>query len=142
LRLAMVDNSTLTAIQRIMGAIKIKNKHVIDGDILALEQYIQGLLFYDKLVCLDDYKPEYRDVRAKFFPDVLHIRPSDEAFQEVMTESKRITESIVPHVEGGTFKDKDFAPFFQQLKMNVTFTWDINTSVYYLTMKMLEGVGV
>lgn len=137
----MIDNSTLTAVQRIMGGIKIKNKHVIDGDILALEQYIQGLLFYDKLVCLDDYKAEYRDSRIDFFPDVLHIRPSEEAFLEALSASKKITESIVPQVEGGAFTDKDFAPFFQQLKMNVTFTWDINTSVYYLTMKMLEDVG-
>lgn len=67
MRYAIVDNATLTAIQRLCGAISIKNKHTIDGDILAFETFIQAVLFYDDLFYFDDYKVAHREERATFF---------------------------------------------------------------------------
>ena len=42
MRYAVVDNATLTAVQRLLGDIPIYNKHAIDGDILAFETLIQS----------------------------------------------------------------------------------------------------
>ncbi|APM41358.1 hypothetical protein [Clostridium kluyveri] len=141
MRYALIDNSTLTAVQRILGEIPIKNKHTIDGDIIALENYIQAILFYDKLIYLDDYKETYRDSREKFFDNMMNFSPSEVGYSSLLKTAKQITEEIVPCVEGGKFSDKDFKPFFDLLKMNVTFTWDIRSSVYFLTEKMLEEIG-
>ncbi|WP_301171002.1 hypothetical protein [Brevibacillus nitrificans] len=141
MRYALIDNSTLTAVQRLLGEIPIDNKHLIDSDILALENVIEAILLYDKVIYLDDYKEEYRESRKKHFNWMLGYKPSSAAFNELNRAAKSITEEFVPRVEGGQFTDKDFAPFFKLLKMNVTFTWDMSSSVYYLTMKMLENVG-
>lgn len=46
---AIIDNATLTAVQRLLGEIPIYNKHTIDGDILAFETFIQAILFHDDI---------------------------------------------------------------------------------------------
>lgn len=141
MRYALIDNSTLTAVQRVLGGIPIKNKHLIDADILALESFIQAILFYDKIVSLDDYKEEYRSSRQDYFGNLLLYKPSETGYNSLLLKAKELTESIVPCVEAGTFTDGDFKPFFDQLRMNTTFTWNLQSSVYYLNMKMLESVG-
>ena len=64
MRFALVDNATLTAIQRLLGQIPVKNTYTIDGDILAMESLLQAILFYDEVVFLDDYKEQHRASRA------------------------------------------------------------------------------
>lgn len=141
MRYAIIDNSILTAVQRIMGEITVKDKHLIDGDILALESFIEAILFYDKLFYLDDYKEEYKYSRQQYFNRLLPISPSEDTYNRFLNEAKKITESIVPCVEGGFIRDSDFKPFFDLLKMNVVFSWDMSSSEYYLNVKMLERVG-
>ncbi|MBE6828888.1 MAG: hypothetical protein E7519_01615, partial [Ruminococcaceae bacterium] len=60
---AIIDNATLTAVQRLLGEIPIYNKHAIDGDILAFETLIQSILFFDEVCYINDYKEEYREER-------------------------------------------------------------------------------
>jgi hypothetical protein len=55
LRSALIDNSTLTAIQRLLGVITVKDKNIIDSDILAFEQMVEAILFFDKIVCIEDW---------------------------------------------------------------------------------------
>ena len=51
---AIIDNSTLTAVQRLMGEITIKDKNTIDGDILSLESFVQSVLFYDDIFYISE----------------------------------------------------------------------------------------
>lgn len=53
---ALIDNSTLTSVQRILGKIPIRSKEIVDSDISAFENLIQAILFYDNLIAIDDYK--------------------------------------------------------------------------------------
>lgn len=141
MRYALIDNSTITAIQRLLGHIPIKNKLTTDMDILCLENLIQAILFYDGIVILDDYKPEFSDSRKLLFPDSIFMNTESLPYIELLSQTKQITDKIVPHVEAGQFTDQDFKPFFDLLKMNVTFTWDLTSSNYFLTQKMLESAG-
>ncbi len=111
MRYALIDNSTLTAVQRILGEIPIKNKYTIDGDILALENYIQSILFYDKIVYLDDYKDNYCISREKFFNNMMKFKPCEIGYQSLIKTTKGLTEDIIPCVEGGKFTDEDFKTF-------------------------------
>lgn len=64
---ALIDNASLTAVERTLGDIVIKNPDTINGDLVAFENLIQAILFYDDLICVDNYKQEHRDARiAKF----------------------------------------------------------------------------
>lgn len=62
---ALIDNATLTAVQRATGAVAVKTSDTINGDLCALENFLQGNLFYDDLLCIDNYKSEHRDGRKQ-----------------------------------------------------------------------------
>jgi hypothetical protein len=141
MRFALIDNSTLTGVQRLLGRISVRNTLCVDMDILCLENLIEAILFYDRVAVVDDYKRKYRDQRRTTFPNLLNLTPTNIAYDQIISRAKEITEGIIPRVEAGQFTDGDFRPFFDLLKMNVTFTWDMRSSIYFLTQKMLEGVG-
>ena len=48
---ALIDNASLTAVQRVLGQITIKNPDTVSGDLTAMENLIQAILLYDDLVC-------------------------------------------------------------------------------------------
>lgn len=47
---ALIDNATLTAVQRATGAVTVQNTDTINGDLCAVENFLQGILFYDDLL--------------------------------------------------------------------------------------------
>ncbi|EFA2032130.1 hypothetical protein DKV72_005129, partial [Escherichia coli] len=137
----MIDNASLTAVERTLGDILVKNPDTINGDLVAFENLIQAILFYDTLICVDNYKKEYRDKRIAKFDFIKFVSESDfqlsELDQLAQVESRQITSEI----RGGEFVDDDFRQLVEMLKLNMICTWDLRSSVYYLTMKMLGQPG-
>lgn len=138
MRYAIIDNSTLTAVQRLLGDIPIKNKYSIDGDILAFESFIQTVLFYDDVFFVDDYKRQYRNKRQELFKYIYPIELEDENYKLLMNETKKITNNYVTTIAKRQFANDNFKEFFEMLRMNITFTWDLSSSVYYLNYKLLQ----
>ncbi len=134
---AIIDNATLTAVQRLLGEIPIYNKHAIDGDILAFETLIQSILFFDEVCYINDYKEEYREERNHYFSHLGQINIDNESYEALLKNAAVFSNDVIPKVEGGFFTDSDFKPFFELLKMHNIFTWDLASSIYYLTQKML-----
>ncbi|WP_412851602.1 hypothetical protein [Ectothiorhodospira shaposhnikovii] len=133
----MIDNASLTAVQRVLGDIVVSNPDTVNGDLVAFENLVQAILFYDDLVCIDSYKPEYRESRKKEFAFVRFVAPEEVSLNPVEKKAKSEADSIRPEVRGGEFVDNDFSALLQMLKMNMVCTWDMASSNYYLTMKML-----
>jgi hypothetical protein len=109
----------------------------IDGDIVALENLLQAILFYDDIVTIDDYKAEYREARRNEFDFVRFLNPSELRLNEIEDDARNEALSIIPTIRGGEFVDADFRSFLDLLKMHMICTWDVTSSTYYLTMKML-----
>ena len=141
MRYALIDNSTLTAVQRLLGEIEVKDKLAVEGDILSLENYLQAILFYDDIICIDDYKRQHREARRKFFPNIKFVSPNLFNYQDFVDESIRMTKDVVLRVDSGQVADKDFKEYFSRLKMNLCFTWDLSSSHFFLVQKMLTGEG-
>ena len=139
MRYALIDNSTLTGIERLLGHIPIKNTATIDGDILCLENLIEAILFYDGVVAIEDYKPSFQEIRKETFSTLIFLKPEFMSYDDLIKTSQEISNSIIPTVKAGQFTDGDFRPFFDMLRMNVTFTWDIASSEFFLQQKMLSG---
>lgn len=135
---ALIDNSTLTAVQRLMGEIPVKNKNTIDGDILAFETFVQTVLFYDDVFFLDDYKSEFRGARERFFKYIYPIELTDESYEELINETHKLTNDFIPQIRNKTFENPNLKDFFNLLKMNIVFTWDLSSSEYYLNYKLLQ----
>jgi len=141
MRKALVDNATLTALQRLNGDILVKNKYDLDGDILAMESLLQAILFFDEVYFLDDYKPEFQEKRAMTFPGILPKNIDEKKRAEYSQKTMEQVQFIVPKVTAGTFSDGDFKPFFDLLKMNLWYVWNMQSSVFYLTQKLLADAS-
>lgn len=74
---ALIDNASLTAVERTLGDITINNTDTINGDLVAFENTIQAILFYDNLICIDNYKEEYREARKEKFDFINFLSESD-----------------------------------------------------------------
>jgi len=134
---ALIDNASLTAFQRTVGDVVVRNPDTINGDLVAVENLIQAMLFYDELICIDNYKEEHQAERIKKF-EFIRFLPNDKFnLPEIEKKSKESASNIRPEIRGGEFADEDFKELVGMLKLNMVCTWDMRTSVYYLTMKML-----
>lgn len=134
---ALVDNASLTAIQRVMGQVVVKNPDTVNGDLMALENLLQALLFYDELICIDNYKEQFRDDRRNQFDFIDFLSPIDFELERIEEKAESEASNIRPVICGGEFVDDDFRQLLDLLKLNMVCTWDLRSSVYYLTMKML-----
>lgn len=134
---ALIDNASLTAVERVIGNIVAKNPDTINGDLAAFENLVQAILFYDDLVSIDNYKQEFRDARVKQFAFINFLAPDSFGLSVIDELARKEAESIRPEIRGGKFFDSDFKELVEMLKLNMVCTWDMSSSVYYLTMKML-----
>ncbi len=138
---ALIDNATLTATQRVLGEITVKNTDTINGDLVAFENLVQAILFYDDLICIDNYKDEHKSDRTKKFNYNRFLSPDQYDLDKVQKQSEKESKLIKPEIRGGEFADDDFKKLLEQLKLNMICTWDMRSSVHYLTMKMLGQRG-
>lgn len=144
-RVALVDNATLTATQRLLGQIRVKNLDNIDGDIAAFESLLQAVLFFDEVCCLDDYKEEFRANRKQQFSFVRFVAPNEFAYETLLQEARHSTEHIMLSVRGHKIVDSEFRKFFELLQSSLVFNWRLRTSVFYLSISLLadqSGVSV
>lgn len=134
---ALIDNASLTAIERACGEIVVKNPDTINGDLVAFENLVQAILFYDKLVCIDNYKAHHREKRIRKFDFIEFVDNNRFDLPEIHKIALSEAGHIKPEVRGGEFVDSTFRELIEKLKLNIVCTWDKSTSIYYLTMKML-----
>lgn len=135
--IALIDNSTLTSIQRIIGEIQLKSKDTFDGDLSAFESFVHAILFYDDIVAINDYKDSFKDQRSKVFPCIRFLDPNMYGIPEATAGVENVFEELIPSIEGGKIKNPEIEEFLKLLKVNIICTWDMSSSVYFLTMKML-----
>lgn len=134
---ALIDNATLTGVQRLLGDIPLRSRDVVEADISALEQLLQAVLLYDHVIAIDDYKEQYREERRRRFPFVRFLESEQYGLTAVREAAKELSAEIEPTIRAGEFVDSDLRSFMDRLKMHMVCTWDMASSVYYLTMKLL-----
>lgn len=139
--IALIDNATLTAVQRIIGAAPSRSRDSVDVDLLAYENYVQARLFYDNVAVVDDYIAAHKGNRAKAFPQVRFIDSKDLKIQEIAVVANEISSQIRPKIRGGDFSDRDLKSLFELLQTHMVCTWDIASSIYHLTLKVLADSG-
>jgi hypothetical protein len=133
----LVDNATITGVHRLLGQIKVRSRDAIDGDIAALENVIQGILFYDDIIAIDDYKEGFRLGRKNNFEFLRWLDPEKYMLPDIAAIAQEASAKLHPEIRGGEFADSDFKKFMDLLKLNIVCTWDMSSSVYFLTMKLL-----
>ncbi len=91
---ALLDNATITAVQRITGQAPSRSRDAVDVDLVAFENYIQARLFYDDIVVIDDYLAKHREARQKAFPHLSYIDPDEYKLRELSTLAHTASDGI------------------------------------------------
>jgi len=135
-RKVLVDNSTLSGVERIVGNSQTINLSYKDNDILCLEKLITAILFSDQIIAVDDYKDKFRSKRLKNFSFVDFIKIKEENYSSLTKKSASFAKSMTFSFDG----DKpagDVVSFFESLKIDPQLRWDIFASSEYLTLSFL-----
>lgn len=137
---ALIDNSTLTAIQRLTGQAPAPRSYDMEGDYSAFEGYAQSILFNDAFYAPDDYKPEYRVTRAKAFPLVRFINVRD--YDQFEIDSIELSKDFALDLRGGDMREGIVRELLQNMDVVLTAAWHMQSSNFFLTLKILrEEIG-
>lgn len=124
-----------------MGQIKTKSKDSVDTDIVALENLVQAILFYDRIIAVDDYIPKYKEERMSAFPFVTFLNVKEYNLEKIENTASHKASQIQPKIRGGEFENKEFKALIELLQTHIVCTWDISSSIYYLTLKGLASAN-
>lgn len=135
-RRILIDNATLSGVERLIGESQTANLNNIDNDILCFEKLITAILFSDSVISVDDYKEKYRSERLRRFDfiDFLDIAPK--AYADFSKDAANFAKSMVFSFDGSK-PAGDVVSFFESLRIDPQLRWDIFVSSEYLTMSLL-----
>lgn len=134
---ALVDNSTLTAVQRLIGDIPVTSMFPVEGDVSAFDQYIQTLLFYDDVAVIDDYKEEFRAERRNRFKEAIFLNPSTIGYGELLAEAQAETEGTYLSITKGNVDSNPMGEFLASLDLHVSPAWYMQSSAWFLKLRLL-----
>ena len=135
-RRILIDNATLSGVERITGASRTLNLNYVHNDILCLEKLITAILFSDELIGVDDYKDEFRSNRLKNFDFIEFSKIDDPTYSTLAADAAEFARSITFSFEGAK-PAGDVVSFFDALRIDPQLRWDVWVSSEYLTLSFL-----
>lgn len=138
MRYALIDDATLESAKRMEGIMPGNNTLEVAGDILALENLIQAILFCDEIFYLEP-KGNKKIKQSKVFDPFCRVDLSDEAYAELQVITNKMTDNDLPCIEGGKFTDACFGTFFRNLDMEIRFLWERKANAFCLTPRIIRS---
>ena len=135
-RRILIDNATLSGVERITGVSRILNLNNIDNDILCLEKLVTAILFSDQLIGVDDYKDEFRSERLKNFDFIKFSKIDKPTYEALAADAATFARSMVFSFDGSK-PAGDVVSFFEALRIDPQLRWDVWVSSEYLTLSFL-----
>src|SRR5690349_8399490 len=135
-RLILVDNATLSGVERLIGESQTLNLNNIDNDILCFEKLITAILFSDSVIGVDDYKDRYRSQRLRKFDFIDFLNIDDEIYSTLARDAANFARTMAFSFDGSK-PAGDVISFFESLRIDPQLRWDIFTSSEYLTLSLL-----
>lgn len=137
----LVDQATMSAVRRLEGDVPVKDAKLPEGDVLALENLMQAILFYDNILYVDCAGLKSRKRTHKNFERLCTITLENDNYLDLIDETNRIADDLLPCIEGGRFTDDLLSDFFHALAMDIWFLWVKKGSLYYLTQSVADANG-
>src|SRR5260221_1635068 len=135
-RRIVIDNATLSGVERITGISQTLNLNNIDNDILCLEKLVTAILFSDQLIGVDDYKDEFRSGRLRNFDFIGFSKIDQPTYATLATDAATFARSMAFSFEGSK-PAGDVVSFFEALRIDPQLRWDVWVSSEYLTLSFL-----
>jgi hypothetical protein len=138
---AIIDNSTLSAVERVLGKIPVKPSYDLAGDIAAFDSYLSTLLFYDNPVRIDDYKPEFAKARATNFPELSVVQFEEASYADLNSLASEVSSAGTLKIQAGTVENNDLGRFLEDLDLHVCPAWVMQSSDFFLRVRLLSDAA-
>lgn len=135
---AIVDNATLSGVERLLGISQIRNLRYVDNDIACLEKLLTAILFSDEIIGIDDYKDEYRANRLKKFAFIDFLEIDDKLYAEHSRKAAEFAHEMTFSIENAK-PAGDVVSFFEALRLDPQLRWNVFVSSEYLTLTFLTA---
>lgn len=138
---ALIDNATVSSVQRALGKAKMRDAGLLDVEHAALDRLVEAVLFSDRIVVPDNYKEQFTASRKKllaaFKVDFVPVdRPIDESLNEVAANlSAPWSEAFVEGSDRALF-----SKYLEQVEAFSEFIWEHSSSAFFLVFRA-HGVG-
>lgn len=134
---ALIDNSTLTSIQRLSGTAPAPRSYDAQGDYAAFEALAATLMFNDAFYYIDDYKEEFRELRATEFRFARAIGIDAFPYAQVEAHAKELTDGLLLDIRAGRMQTGVIKQFLETIGLHLTAAWHMQSSDFFLTLKIL-----
>lgn len=138
---AIIDNSTLTAVDRVIGNIPVRPEYDLSGDLAAFDSYLAALLFYDNPVRVDDYKPEHAENRAKNFPELGTVKFESASYSDFDVLAKDISAAGTLKIQAGDVELNELGQFLEDIDLHVCPAWVMQSSDFFLRIRLLSDAA-
>ena len=134
----LIDNSTISSVQRALGLASISEPALLDVEHTSLGRFCEAVLFQDRILIPDNYKAELTAQRKKLldYPIFEYLPVSeqeDQAFLEVANSLSSVwTEAFQAGTDSGLF-----SKYFSQVRAFSHFIWEHSSSDFFLVFRAL-----
>lgn len=133
---ALIDNATVSSVQRALGKAKLRDSGVLDIEHAALGRFSEALLLSEKVVVPDNYKEQFTPARKKLLTSlgvefVAVPEPLDNALNSIAQELAAPWRDAYKEGQDRTL----FNEYFKQVQAFSRFIWQHSSSEFFLVFR-------
>ncbi len=134
----LIDNATISSVQRALGKAPIKDPALLDIEHVSLARFCEYVLLSDKIIVPDNYKTELTSARkALLNNDLFSFEPMDKnEDSEILTISSSMTKIWAQAFEAGSDRSL-FSQYFKQINAFSKLIWEHSSSEFFLVFRAM-----
>lgn len=138
---SLIDNATVSSVQRALGKAKTRDAALLDVEQAALDRFVEAVLFSDRVLVPDNYKEQFTPARRELLQSFnVELAPIDEPVDRSLGEVA--TGLMAPWTEAFV-EGSDralFDRYLGQIDAFSKFIWEHSSSTFFLVFRA-HGVG-
>lgn len=132
----LIDNSTISSVQRALGKAPLKEPALLDMEHVSLSRFCDAVLLNDEVIVPDNYKTELTPARKALLDnEVFQFEPlKDNEDEELIEISSSISGLWSEAFRAGSDRSL-FSEYFSQINAFSNFIWEHSTSEFFLVFR-------
>jgi hypothetical protein len=135
---AIIDNSTLSSVERVIGEVPVLPNYDLSGDLSAYDSYLSSLIFYDDVIRVDDYKEEHSERRSKNFSELDTIKFENNSYNDFVDAARILSQGAMLSIKAGDVENNEIGNFLKDLDLHVSPAWIMQSSDFFLRIRLLS----
>ncbi|MBS9824528.1 MULTISPECIES: hypothetical protein [Vibrio] len=134
----LLDNATISSVQRALGKAPTKEPALLDIEHVALERFSESFLLSDKIIVPDTYKQALTPARKKMLSDPVFdfVTVEEQEDTDLLTIANSLSEAWTTAYKEGSDREL-FSQYFEQANAFSNFIWEHASSEFYLVFRSL-----